>query len=92
MNSGREHVFHRLGLFLLNKNHGQLHDITHQNSWSDAACLDGDHFIDGRIGKQPTKLFGYFHHEIGIHLMVDKTIYFKNSSRKALSVLEDAGF
>ena len=75
MHHRSEHVVHGFGLLFLDKHHGQLHDVAHKDGRCDAASLDGDNLIDVCIGKMLAKFLRYFHHQVGVHLVIDKAVY-----------------
>ena len=48
--------------FFLDKHHGQLHDVAHQDGGSDTTGFDGYNLIDVGITKMLAKFFSHFHH------------------------------
>lgn len=90
MDHGREHVLHRLRFLLLYEDHRQLHDITYHNGRGDTARLDGHDLVYLTILKTTDKFLGDLIHQHRVHLMIDKTIHFKDTAGITAAVLQDA--
>lgn len=82
-----EHILHRLGLFFLHEDHGQIHDVAHHDGRGDPTCFDGDDFIGTAVGKESCKLLGYVVHQLGVHLMIDEAIDLQDATRVTFTVL-----
>ena len=73
-------IFNGVGLFLLDEHSAHLHEVSRHDGGCDAAGLDGDNLVDGEMTEETHKLFGNFHHEIGIKLVIDETIDLQNAA------------
>ena len=92
MNRRGQHLVHRLGLFLLDEHHGQMHQIAYEDGRSNARGLNRNHLVDGFILEKTDKLLGNLHHQVRVHLMIDKTIHFQDAAGIALAILHDTRF
>ena len=85
-----EHILHRLRLFLLDEHHGQVHQITHEDSRSDTAGFDGDNLVDGAVLEARHEFFSDFIHQGRVHLMIDKAVHFQDATGETFSILKNA--
>ena len=87
-----QHVLHRLRLLLLYKYDRQLQNISHHNSRSNTAGFDRYNLINMFAFKTIDELFGNLVQKHRVHLMVNKTIDFQDTSRITSAVLQNTLF
>ena len=68
-------LIHIVGHLLLDKDHRQVHQITGQDSRCDTRSLDSNNLVDALTLEQARKLLGAMHQQLGIKLMIKKTVH-----------------
>ena len=89
---GRKHVLHRGWFLLLDKHHWAVSGYAHGYGWCYAAGFDSHNLIVITVFEALGKLFADSHHQVGIHLMVDKTIHFQYATVEALALAKNTVF
>ena len=57
-----------------------------------AGCLDGQNLVDRLAGKAAYKLHGHGLHQYGVHLVVNKIIYFQHAAFQTFAVAQNTFF
>ena len=92
MDGGAEHVLHGAGFLFLGKNHRDFQQVTYHDGGGNAAGFYGDDLVDAGRGKTTDEFDCHGTHEAGIHLVIDKTVYFQNATGETLAISENSFF